>query len=293
MEKIESISILLALCLAWLGLASSQGMGDSRAYDQSGYQGMGTPAYGADQAVMVVPDYLSPYDSALPQDYQMGGASPVRLMMEPADPAGEGLVTEENKSLANQLYIQMGNRILTEGTAMLGEDYVLWARIGGRGGLQLFDYDRLILSQPSVLPGWYRISGAYGDSLSSHLYRFQVAGLSSNDLAVLVSPGGYSTAYSLTGRVVDESGQGLSGVRVTLTNSDGGRFSTSTDERGYYALDVAAGQYAVNAQHPGYAFAPGQVQVMGGVVSAARPLIGTPLSGPSISGAGALPPVFS
>ena len=78
-------------------------MGDSRAYDESGYQGMGTPAYGADQAVMVVPDYLSPYDSALPQGYQMGSANPVRLMMEPVDPAGERLVIEENKSLSNQL----------------------------------------------------------------------------------------------------------------------------------------------------------------------------------------------
>ena len=110
---------------------------------------------------------------------------------------------------------------------------------------------------------------------------------------VLVSPGGYPTAYSLTGRVVDESGQGLAGARVTLTNSDGGRFSTSTDERGYYGLDVAAGPYPVNAQHPGYSFASGQVQVMGGAVSAARPLIGTPLSGLSTSAAGALPPVFS
>ena len=80
---------------------------------------------------------------------------------------------------------------------------------------------------------------------------------------------------------------------MTLTNSDGGRFSTSTDERGYYGLDVAAGPYTVNAQHPGYSFASGQVQVMGGAVSAARPLIGTPLSGLSTSAAGALPPVFS
>ena len=293
MEKIESISILLALCLAWLGLAASQGMGDSRAYDQSGYQGMGTPAYGADQAVMVMPDYLSPYDSASPQGYQTGSAMPSRLMMEPADPAGEGMLFEENKSLANQLYIQMDNRILTEGTAMLGEDYVLWARVSGRGSMQLFDYDRLVFSQLSIAPGWYRISGAYGDSLGVHLYRFQFAGLSSNDLTVLVSPGGYPTAFSLTGRVADGSGQGLSGARVTLTNSDGGRFSTITNEGGYYGLDVAAGLYAVNAQHPGYAFAPGQVQVMGGVVSAARPLIGTPFSGPSISGAGTLPPVFS
>ena len=268
-------------------------MGDSRAYDESGYQGMGTPDYGADQAVLVVPDYLSPYDSALPQGYQMGSANPVRLMMEPADPAGEGLLFEENKSLDNQLYIQMGNRILTEGTAMLGEDYVLWARISAGASFQLFDNNGLVFNQPSVLPGWYRISGAYGDSLGSHLYRFQVAGLSSNDLTVLVSPGGYPTAYSLTGRVVDRSGNGLSGARVTLTNSDGGRFSTSTDQSGYYGLDVAAGQYSINAQHPGYAFIPDQVQVMGGAVSAARPLIGVPFSGPSISAAATLPPVFS
>lgn len=72
----------------------------------------------------------------------------------------------------------------------------------------------------------------------------------------------------------------------------GGRFSTSTDESGYYTLDVAAGQYAVNAQLPGYAFVPGQVQVVGGAVSAARPLVGSPLSGLSKSAA-VLPPIFS
>ena len=293
MRTIRPASIMLLLCLAWLGLAASQGMGDSRAYDQSGYQDMGMPADGADQAVMVMPDYLSPYNSALPQGYQMGGANPVRLMMEPVDPAEEGLLIEENKSQANQLYIQMGNRILTEGTVMLGEEYVLWARISARGSFQLFDYNGIIFSQPSLLPGWYRISGAYGDSLVGHMYRFQIAGLSSNDLAVLVSSGGYPTAYSLTGKVVDQSGNGLSGASVTLTNSDGGRFSTSTDERGYYGLDVAAGQYSIYAQHPGYAFIPDQVQVMGGAVSAARLLVGTSLSGPSISGAGTLPPVFS
>jgi len=293
MSKIRSASIMLLLCLAWLGLAASQGMSDSRAYDQSGYQGMGTPVYGTDQAVMVMPDYLSPYDSALPQGYQMGSANPVRLIMEPADPAGEGLLFEENISQANQLYIQMGNRILTEGTAMLGEEYLLWARISARGSFQLFDYNGLLFSQPSVPPGWYRISGAYGDSLGGHLYRFQVAGLSSNDLTVLVSPGGYPTAYSLTGRVVDESGQGLAGANVVITNSEGGRFSKITDDGGYYAFDVTPGLYSVNAQHPGYSFASGQVQALAGMVSAARPLVGSPFSGPSTSGAGALPPVFS
>ena len=292
MRKIRFASIMLLICLACLGLAASQGMGNSRAYDQSGYQGMGTPAYGSDQAVVAMPDYLSPYDSSLPQGYQTGSANTARLMMEPADPAGEGLLFEENKSQANQLYIQMGNRILTEGTAMLGEEYVLWARISARGDLQLFDYDSLVFSQLSIAPGWYRIRGAYGDFLGGHVYRFQAGGLSSNDLAVTISSGSYPTAYSLAGRVVDESGNGSSGARVILTNNEGGRFSTSTDESGYYALDVAAGQYAVNAQLPGYAFVPGQVQVVGGAVSAARPLVGSPLSGPSTSTA-VLPPIFS
>ncbi len=288
MGKIKSIAILLAVCLAWLGLAASQGMGASRAYDQSGHQGMGTPAYPTDPAGTVVPDYLNTYESAWQEGYQSSGSSPIRLMMEPADPAGEGLAVSENQSLSNQIYMQMGNRILTEGTAILGEEYALWARVSASGSFQLYDYSSLILSQGAVKPGWYRISGAYGSYLGGHLYRFQAAGLSSNDLTVTVSPGSYPTAFSLTGRIVDQKGQGLSGARVILTNSDGGRFSTTTDAAGYYGLDVAAGFYAVNAEHPDYAFTSSQVQASAGMVSAARPLVGT-----ARSGIGALAPVFS
>ena len=191
MGKIRSISILLALCLAWLGLAASQGMGDSRAYDQSGYRGMGTSAYGTDQAVMVMPDYLSPYDSAWQENYQRSDAIPARLMMQPADPIAEGLAVNENQSQANQLYLQIGHQMLTEGTVMLGEEYILWAKVISGGGLQLYDYNSLVYSQVSVTPGWYKISGNYGSHIGGHVYRFQAAGLSSNDLTVVISPGSY------------------------------------------------------------------------------------------------------
>lgn len=296
MGKIESISILLTICLAWLGSAAAQGMGDTRAYDQSGYQGMGTQDYDTEQAVMVMPDYLNPYGSAwqeADQSYNAGAVS-ARLMMEQADPAAEGLVHDEKQSLANQLYLQMGRQMLTEGMAVLGEDYILWAKIGTGGGFQLFDYNSLVLSQVSVTPGWYRISGAYGNYPGGHLYRFQAAGLSSNNLTVEISSGDYPTAYSLTGRVVDQEGRGLAGARVVLINGDGGRFSAISDESGYYALDVAAGGYGISAEHPGYAFTSGQVEALPGLISAARPLVGTPLSGPSESRAGSLlPPIFS
>lgn len=288
MRKIRSASIMLLLCLAWLGLAASQGMGDSRGYDQSGLPGNGNPAYSTDQAVMAMPDYLSPYGSAWQEDYQRSDAIPARLVMQPADPIAEGLVVNENQSQANQLYLQMGYQMLTEGTVMLGEEYILWAKVISGGGLQLYDYNSLLYSQVSVTPGWYKISGSYGSHIGGHVYRFQAAGLSSNDLTVVISPGSYPASHSLTGRVLDQNKQGLSGARVVLINSDGGSFSTTTGESGYYALDVAAGIYTVNAEHPGYAFTSSQVQVMAGMVSAARPLMAVPQSG-----TGTLPPVFS
>jgi hypothetical protein len=294
MGKIESITILLALCLAWLGSAAAQGMGDTRAYDQSGYQGMGTVDYDAEQAVMAIPDYLHPYGSSWQEADRSNNGLSARLMMEQADPAAEGLVPDESKSQVNQLYLQMGSQMLTKGMAVLGEDYILWAKVGTGGGFQLYDYNSPVLSQVSVTPGWYRISGAYGNYPGGHIYRFQASGLSSNNLTVDISSGDYPTAYSLTGRVVDQDGRGLAGAKVILINSDGGRFSAISDESGYYALDVAAGGYGINAEHPGYAFTSGQVEALAGLVSAARPLVGTPLSGPSVSKAGyLLPPVFS
>jgi len=97
---------MLLLCLAWLGWPASQGMGDSRTYDQSGYR-HGHNCYGTDQAVMAMPDYLSLMIQPC-RRLSMDSAMPSRLMMKPADPAGEGLLKEENKSQANKLYIHDG-----------------------------------------------------------------------------------------------------------------------------------------------------------------------------------------
>jgi hypothetical protein len=56
------------------------------------------------------------------------------------------------------------------------------------------------LNQGCVIPGWYKISGAYADFLGQHLYRFVSAGLQSNNLSVLVDSGSYPTSLSLTGQ---------------------------------------------------------------------------------------------
>jgi phosphatidate phosphatase APP1 len=68
----------------------------------------------------------------------------------------------------------------------------------------------------------------------------------------------------------------MAGVKVTVSNSDGGKFSTTTDPAGYYAIDVATGAYLVNAEYPGYVFTSASAQAIAGTVSAARPIVGTP-----------------
>lgn len=89
--------------------------------------------------------------------------------------------------------------------------------------------------------------------------------------------GSYPTSFSLTGKVLDQNGQSISGVKVILSNNEGRKFSTTTDSAGYYALDVAAGVYLVNAEFPGYVFTQTSVQATAGIVSAARPVVGTPV----------------
>jgi len=73
-------------------------------------------------------------------------------------------------------------------------------------------------------------------------------------------------------------------VKAIVSNNEGGKFSTMTDSAGYYALDVATGVYLVNAEFPGYVFTQTTVQAITGLVSAARPVVGTPI--------GSAPPVF-
>jgi len=283
----------MMLATLLMGPVSSQGMGD-----QKGYDWMGTPTISSDQSSLKTPDYLNPYTAGRPEWDPYGpGASPVlarpewdpygadgiagygasSVQIEPADPVSEGLTARgAATTLSNQLYIQRGTDLLTESSAQLGEQYVLWARVAGRGSFLLYDYNHLILNQGYVTPGWYKITGVYADYLGQHLYRVVFAGYSSNNLTVLVNSGGYPTTLSLTGLVVDQNGYGMPGVKVIISNNEGGKFTTMTGASGYYAIDVATGTYLVFAELPGYVFAPTTVQVWSGMVSAARPVVGRP-----------------
>jgi hypothetical protein len=295
MRKFIFIIAGLTFALLFVGLSASQGMGNSKAYDQSGYDWMGTPVSSGNQVSTVIPDYLSPYSAGRPEWDPYGpGAVPqlgrpewdpygaamstFSLQLEPANPASEGLVVAGGEKLANQLYLQRGKDLLTQGRVSLGEQYELWARVNGRGSFLLYDHNRQILNQGYVTPGWYRISGTYADYLGQHLYRFVSAGLASNDLSIMVDSGSYPTSFSLAGRVLDQSGRGMPGVKVTVSNNEGGKFSTTTDLAGYYGIDVATGVYLANAEFPGYVFTQTSVQATIGVVSVARPIVGTAVS---------------
>jgi hypothetical protein len=294
MGKIIFIIAGLMIALLLADPSASQGMGGKKVYDQSGYDWMGTPVSSGDQAMTRIPDYLSPNRAGSPEWDPFGAGSAAQLgrpewdpfgagqnafslLLEPANPANEGLVVAGGEKLANQLYLQKERDLLTQGTVTLGEQYVLWARVNGKGSFVLYDYNRQILNQGYVTPGWYRINGAYANYLGAHIYRFVSAGLASNNLSIMVGSGSYPTSFSLTGIVLDQSGQGMSGVKVIVSNNEGGKFSTMTNPVGYYAIDVATGVYLVNAEFPGYVFTQTSVQAITGLVSAARPVVGTPL----------------
>ena len=275
MGKIIFVMAGLIIALLLADPSASQGMGGSRAYDQSGY-GMATPVSSDDQVGTVVPDYLGTYNAGrMESDPYERGQEAFSLQLLPADPTSEGLVVAGGGKLANQLYLQRGRDLLTQGTITLGEQYVLWARVNGKGSFLLYDYNRQILNQGYITPGWYRINGAYANYLGAHIYRFVSTGLASNNLSIMVGSGSYPTSFSLTGKVLDQSGQGMPGVKVIMSNNVGGKFSTMTNPAGYYAIDVATGDYLVNAEFPGYVFSQTSVQAMTGLVSAARPVVGT------------------
>lgn len=293
MGKTQILAIGLMLVLFMTGPVSSMGMGNSKSYDQNNYDWMGTPVASSNPVSTITPDYLNPYAAQRPEwdpygpgaKPQLGrpewdpygpGSDSFGLSLEPKDPALEGLTVEGGIELSNQLYMQAGSQLLSQGEVPLGVPYVLWARVTGRGSFVLYDYNRQILNQGLVTPGWYKINGAYGDYLGQHMYRFISAGMASNNLSVIVGSGSYPTSFSLTGRVLDQNGQGMPGVKVTLSNNDGGRFSTVTGFGGYYSIDVSTGGYLVNAEAPGYVFTQTRVQAISGVVSAARPVVGTP-----------------
>lgn len=279
------VALGLVLALLLIGTASSQGMGDRRSVTG--------PSIASEQSS--IPDYLNTYSAGKPEwdpygpnpylqpDRPMwdpygpnGNAGAYNLLIEPQDPASKGLSIKGDNRIPNQLYLQRGAELVTEGGVFLGEPYTLWARVAGKGSLALYDRNSLVLNQGYVTPGWYRITGAYADFLGTHLYRVSSAGQASNNLSILVDSGGYPTSHSLTGRVLDESGKGMRGVRVILSNNEGCRFSTTTDASGYYGYDVAAGAYLINAELGGYSFAPTAASVWTGVVSAAKPVVGHP-----------------
>jgi len=292
MGKTHIIAMGLILVLLSTGLAFSQGMGNSKSYDQNGFDYMGTPIVSSGQT-NTIPDYLNPYGAGRPEwdpygpgavpelgrpewDPYGAGSDTFGLGMAPADPALEGLTVEGGIKLSNQLYVQAGPQLLSRVNVPLGMPYVLWARVIGKGNFLLYDYNRQILNQGYVTPGWYKIEGAYANYVGEHVYRFVSAGMVSNNLSLTVDSGSYPTSFSLTGQVLDRNGQGMAGVKVTVSNNDGGRFSTTTGSGGYYAIDVATGVYLVNAEAPGYVFTQSVVQATSGVVTAARPVVGTP-----------------
>jgi hypothetical protein len=281
-----ALGLIVTLLLA--GLCSGQGMGDGRGYD-----GTATSSVQSDQTTTIVPDFLSPYNPGRPEwdPYGPGtvsagamGIGAYNLQLESADPARESLIIKDPIKVSNQLYMQMGSQLTSQAQVPLGEPYIIWAKVAGKGSFRLYDYNNLVLNQGYISPGWYKIGGAYADVLGSHLYRFESAGLSSNNLSILANAGGYPTSFSLTGRVVDQSGAGMPGVSVILSNNEGGKFSTMTDSSGYYAMDVASGTYLVNAERSGFNFTPTNAHVWTGVVSAARPIVGYLAANPPFSG---------
>ncbi len=274
-----------------IGTCAPTGMGDSKSYDW-----MGTPVISGSQKAVKYPDWLNPYSAGRPDWDPYGPGSiyyptlakaawdpyaPVSgrniLTLEPADPVTAGMTIQGNLRTPNQLYLQRDGFLVAEGRVGLGEPYILWAYLGHLGNLVLYDNGEVILSQSYLRPGWYRITGLYPETLSSHLYRFTSAGLNSNDLAVLVDAGGYPTGFSLAGRVVDVSGNGMPGVKVMISGSDGGTFTTTTKAQGYYGFDVPSGTYNIVAELPGYSFTPSTARVWTGTVSVAQISTGYPV----------------
>lgn len=299
MGKKILVGLGLLLALLFIGTCSSQGMGDTKYYDW-----MGTPIISGSQGTITYPDWLSPSTGGRPDWDPYGPGSiyypalsksawdpyaPVYgrniLKMEAADPAAEGLTIQGNLRTPNQLYLQRDGLLVTEGRVALGEPYVLWANIGYFGNFVLYDNGEAALSQSYLRPGWYRITGLYSEILSSHLYRFASAGLTSNELPVITDAGGYPTGFGLTGKVVDISGRGMSGVKVLISGSDGGVFTTTTtNAQGYYGFDAPSGTYTITAELPGYSFTPSTARVWTGTVSVAQTITGY--------GAGTQPPAI-
>jgi len=256
------------------------------------------------------PDYLNPYSVGRPDwdPYGPGGygdafpraawdpyspSATQSWILELADPAAVGLTINDDPRTANQLFLQQGPILTTQGTVVLGDPIVLWLRVLRPGPLILYDSGQQVYSSGFAAAGWYRLSGGHAEILSPHIFAAIASGRASNNVSIRVDPGGYNTANSLVGRVVDPLGRGIPGVSVLITNNEGGRFSRTTDMFGYYGMDLPSGYYVIQAQYPGFAFGLGYGRVWLGTVSAATTIVGVPedfssSAGPAMDGA---PPV--
>jgi hypothetical protein len=282
--------------LLLVGVASPQGMGDRKGYDY-----LGTPVVSGDQAQGE--DWINPYSAGRPEwdpygpgqqpvlerpewdpygptNYPYTSGSSYRgLQLQKADPFGEKLTINDNVPYQNQLYVQQGAGLQSVGGVMLGDAFALWAHVAGRGDFTLYDHGRGILTQGYLAPGWYRVVGLFAGTMDPHQYQFASAGIFSNSINVAVENAGYPTSYSLTGRVVDQYGSGISGAKIIISSGEGGYFSTKTDAFGYYGMDVATGAYIITADKPGYTFTQSTANVWAGSISVARMIMGYPESG--------------
>jgi hypothetical protein len=128
------MGLILALFLA--GPSSSQGMGNSKSYDQNSYDWMGTPVVSG-QTNAIVPDYLEAYGAQRPDwdpygpgavpelgrpewDPYGAGSVSLALSLVPADPALEGLMVEGGIKLSNQLLCASRSSALEPGKGASG-----------------------------------------------------------------------------------------------------------------------------------------------------------------------------
>jgi hypothetical protein len=265
------------------------------------YDWLGTPILKG-HGIQPAPDWLNPYNEGRPEWDPFGpgvnqvlipryaAISAYGLQMQLADPFSLGLQIKDSVGSPNKLYLQEGGLLVAQGSVDLAEPYVIWAMADNGGTFTLYDYDRPIISNGNLAPGWYKITGLYSEVLGDHKYRFIIsAGWPSNNLSVLVSPAGYPTSFSMTGKVVDQTGNGIPGARVIISSSEVGTFTTYTNNFGYYGMDVPSGVYSITAQLSGYQFTESTARIWSGAINAARKIIGYPSS---VAGVGYLTPDY-
>lgn len=81
-----------------------------------------------------------------------------------------------------------------------------------------------------------------------------------------------SISHSLIGRVVDQEGDGLPGIHLSVSSYEGGNFGAVTDAFGYYRMNLPSGYYTLTAVSPGYTFTTVSIRIIADIPTVA-PLI--------------------